>query len=96
MLSEFVGDNCRFAYVGLRRDFGAEVAPTPTNKKRPRRAAFLGERVPILGYLGGFDANFPRSVLRNRASAPLVFSSLRIAEYTAVTELPKRGLPLIG
>ena len=40
--------------------------------------------------------NLPRSVLRKRASAPLVFSSRSMAEYTAVTELPKRGLPLIG
>jgi hypothetical protein len=34
-------------------------------------------------------ANLPRSVFLNRASFPLVFTSLSIAEYTAVTMLQK-------
>jgi hypothetical protein len=60
-----------------------------TSEKRPPEG-LVGERVakrgaqPLL-----VAANFPRSVFRNRASAPFAFSSLRIAEYTAVTMLPK-------
>jgi hypothetical protein len=34
-------------------------------------------------------ANLPRSVFLNRASLPLVWISRKIAEYTAVTMLPK-------
>jgi hypothetical protein len=42
---------------------------------------------------GRYDAfptpNLPRSVFLNRESFPFVWSSLSIAEYTAVTMLPK-------
>lgn len=34
-------------------------------------------------------ANLPRSVFLNRQESPLVAISLRIAEYTVVTMLPK-------
>src|SRR5262245_45780506 len=37
----------------------------------------------------GLWANRPRSVLRNRAAAPLVFTSRIMALYTVVTMLPK-------
>jgi hypothetical protein len=40
----------------------------------------VGERL-VRAHAFPFAANFPFSLLRNRASAPFAFSSLRIAEY---------------
>ena len=70
----------RITHVRPRRVDAPEVATTPTNEKRPRRAAFWANGWVTLRYLAGFAANLPRSAFRNLASAPLVFSSLEIAE----------------
>ena len=70
----------RITHVRPRRVDAPEVATTPTNEKRPRPAASEANQWPILGYLAVLAAKLPRSVLRNLASASLVFSSLRIAE----------------
>src|SRR5262249_8544100 len=70
----------RFADVCARPRPSASVGHDPPNDKRPLRAASWANGWPIVGHFGSLAANLPRSVLRNRASAPLSFSSRRIAE----------------
>ena len=62
----------------------AANAKTPRNNKR----GVVGETVAIRRY-EALTENLPRSVFLNRASFPLVLISRSIAEYTAVTMLPK-------
>ena len=72
-----------FAYAA---SFGLGSALPPTIENGPRGGPVVREAGRPAQSL---RENLPRSVFTNRASFPFVVSSRNMAEYTAVTMLPK-------